>query len=125
MGTYRLTEEDGLTSLSAKRSTGWRTKYVFTLQPQIQSDYELGNWYTSTSPDVPFTSTLIMERVDSDIRYKLMNRRLTIEARDGEVTDERTIGSADELRRVLDETFKVTPPAPVDEVFARLAKTTA
>ena len=51
MGTYRLTEEDGLTSLSAKRSTGWRTKYVFTLQPQIQSDYELGNWYTSTSPN--------------------------------------------------------------------------
>jgi len=125
MGTYRLTEEDGLISLSAKRSTGWRTKYVFTLEPQIQSDYELGNWYTSTSPNVPFTSTLIMERVDSDIRYKLMNRRLTIEARDGEVTDERTIGSADELRRVLDETFKVTPPAPVDEIFARLGKATA
>jgi N-hydroxyarylamine O-acetyltransferase len=54
-----------------------------------------------------------------------MNRRLTIEARDGEITDERMIGSADELRKVLDETFKVTPPAPVDEVFARLAKTTA
>jgi hypothetical protein len=25
--------------------------------------------------------------------------------------------SADELRQVLDETFNVTPPAPVEEIF--------
>src|SRR5580658_6998663 len=37
MGTYRLTPSDGLLSLSAKRGTGWRTLYVFDLQPQIQA----------------------------------------------------------------------------------------
>jgi N-hydroxyarylamine O-acetyltransferase len=120
MGTYRLSETDGLFSLSAKQPTGWRTMYVFNLEPQIQSDYELGNWFTSTSPLVPFISTLIMERVSSDKRYKLINRRFAIEVRDGQVAVERSIGSADELHQVLDETFNVTPPAPVDEIFTRI-----
>jgi N-hydroxyarylamine O-acetyltransferase len=120
MGTYRLSEADGLLSLSAKQPAGWRTMYVFDLEPQIQSDYELGNYYTSTSPRAPFTGTLIMERVSADKRYKLVNRRLTIEARDGQVIFERSIGSADELRRVLDETFNVAPPAPIEEIFARI-----
>ena len=120
MGTYRLSEADGLFSLSAKQPAGWRTMYVFNLEPQIQSDYELGNWFTSTNPLVPFISMLIMERVSSDKRYKLINRRFTIEARDGQVAVERSIDSADELRQVLDETFNVTPPAPVEEIFSRI-----
>jgi N-hydroxyarylamine O-acetyltransferase len=121
MGTYRLAEADGLFSLSARQPAGWRTMYVFTLEPQIQSDYELGSWFTSTHPSTPFPKTLIMERVSSDKRFKLMNRRLTVELRDGETADERMIDSADELRRILDETFNVAPPAPVDEIFARIA----
>ncbi|MGC2825913.1 MAG: arylamine N-acetyltransferase [Pseudolabrys sp.] len=119
MGTYRLGKADGLFSLSAKQPGGWRNMYVFDLEPQIQADYELGNWYTSTSPLVPFISTLVVERVSSDKRYKLVNRRLRIEARDGEVTSERSIGSAEELRQVLDETFNVTPPVQIEEIFAR------
>jgi N-hydroxyarylamine O-acetyltransferase len=120
MGTYRLNEADGLFSLSAKQPAGWRVKYVFNLEPQIQSDHELGNWYTSTNPLVPFISTLIMERVSSDKRYKLIDRKFAIEARDGQVAAERSIGSADELRQVLNETFNVTPPAPVEEIFTRI-----
>ena len=120
MGTYRLSKSGGLFSLSAKQPDGWRTMYLFDLAPQIQADYELANWYTSTSPLVPFTSMLIMERVSRDKRYKLMNRRLRIEARDGQVTSERSIGSAEELRQVLDETFNITPPAPVEDIFDRI-----
>jgi len=120
MGTYRLSQADGLFFLSSKLPAGWRSMYAFNLEPQIQSDYELGNWFTSTSPLAPFMSTLIMERLSRDTRYKLVNRRLTIEARDGQVAVERSIGSADELHQVLEETFNVTPPAPVDEIFARL-----
>jgi hypothetical protein len=41
-----------------------------------------------------------MERVSSDKRYKLINRRFAIEARDGQVAVERSIGSAEELRQV-------------------------
>jgi N-hydroxyarylamine O-acetyltransferase len=118
MGTYRLIEADGQLSLSAKRADGWRTMYVFDLAPQLPSDYELGNWYTSTSPFVPFTSTLVMERVSNGRRHKLVNRHLTTEGRDGEPVSERVLGSAAELQQVLDETFGVTPPASADEIFA-------
>jgi N-hydroxyarylamine O-acetyltransferase len=120
MGTYLLSEADGLFSLSAKQPGGWRTMYVFNLEPQIPSDYELGNWFTSTSPLTPFTSLLIMERLGADKRYKLINSRFIVEARDGEVAEERLLDSAEALGRVLDETFNVAPPAPVEEVFARI-----
>jgi len=122
MGTYRLSDAGGLFLLSARQPAGFRTMYAFDLVQQIPSDYELGNWFTSTSPLVPFTNMLVMERLGPDRRYKLANRRLIIEARDGEVTDERTLGDADELRQVLHETFNVTPPAPVEEIFAGLGE---
>jgi N-hydroxyarylamine O-acetyltransferase len=70
---------------------------MFNLEPQFPSDYELANQYTSTSPNVPFVSTLIVERL----------------------AGERLIGSADEFGRVLDNTFHIRPPAPVAEIFAR------
>jgi len=95
--------------------------YIFTLEPQIQSDYELGNWFTSTHPRVPLTTTLIMDRVGRDKRHKLVNCRLTIEAREGVLADARTIGSAEELHAVLDQTFKITPPVPAAEIFTRIS----
>jgi N-hydroxyarylamine O-acetyltransferase len=120
LGTYRLSERDGLFSLSAKRADGWRTMYVFNLEPQIQSDFELGNWYTSTSPLVPFTSRLIMERVSGAKRYKLTGRRFMVEGRDGVTEVELVIGSAAELGQILDEIFDVTPPVPAEEIFSRI-----
>jgi len=117
MGTYRLTDSEGLFSLSAKRGPGWRTMYVFDLHPQIQADYELGNWFTSTSPVPPFTTRLIMERLAGDRRYKLVDRQLSTEVRDGEVIAERALRSADELSEVLRDTFNVTPPVPAQEIF--------
>jgi N-hydroxyarylamine O-acetyltransferase len=118
MGTYRLSKSDGLFSLEMKRPVGWRTMYVFDLEPQLPSDYEMGNWYVSTNPSTPFVSTLVIERVSSDRRYRLVDRRFTVEAREGELVSERTLESAKELGQVLEEIFELTPPAPVEEVFA-------
>jgi N-hydroxyarylamine O-acetyltransferase len=98
--------------------------YVFDLAPQLASDYQLGNWYTSTSLNVPFTTTLVMERVGRDRRYRLVNGRLIIEGRDGEPAAERVLGSAAELSEVLDGIFNVVPPAPVEELFAVIADQT-
>ena len=83
MGTYRLSEADGLFCLSAIQPAGWRRMYTFNLEPQIQSDYEIGSWFAATHPAAPFSSTLIMERVSDEKRYKLVNRKFAIEARDG------------------------------------------
>jgi N-hydroxyarylamine O-acetyltransferase len=120
MGTYRLTLADGLYTLSAKQPAGWRVMYVFDLAPQIPADFELGNWFTSTSPLAPFKQRLIMERLAADKRYKLINRRFVVEARDGEIASESMVASAAELRGILEETFGVTAPAPAEEIFARL-----
>ena len=122
MGKFLLTQAGGLFSLNVKQPAGWRTAYVFNLEPQIPSDYEVANWYTSTSQKVPFASTLIMERLTPDRRYQLINNRLVIQLRDGEIAEERVLGSADELARVLDQTFHVSPPAPAQEIFARLSR---
>jgi len=121
MGTYRLSQTEGLFSLAAKRGTGWRTMYVFDLQPQIRADYDLGNYFTSTSPLVPFTGRLIMEKLAAYRRYKLVNRTFVAEVRDGEVIAEETIGSADQLRRIIDEKFNVMVPVPAAELFDRTA----
>jgi N-hydroxyarylamine O-acetyltransferase len=59
--------------------------YAFNLEPQIPADFELANYYASTSPNVPFTSMLIVERVGRDSRHKIVNRPFMIEARDGEL----------------------------------------
>jgi N-hydroxyarylamine O-acetyltransferase len=120
MGTFRFDELDGRFWVNAKQPAGWRTMYVFDLAPQIQSDYELGNYLTSTSSDTPFTTTLILERVTTDARYRLVNRRLTIEAREGHVRSERSIDNADELRQVLHEIFNVEAPVPIEDVFRRI-----
>lgn len=121
MGTFRLTQsDDGLFWLAAKQPAGWRTMYVFDLHPQLPADYALGNWYTSTHPSVPFTSMVVMERLAREARYKLVNRRLVIEARDGEMASERMIETAGELGRVIEETFGVTLPVPADEIWGRI-----
>jgi len=122
MGTYTLTEADGALLLSAKRAGGWRGMYQFDLIPQLPSDYELGNWYTSTNPAVPFPTTLVLERVTSDRRFKLVNRHLIVEGRDGEQLSTRMLESAGELRQVLDETFNVASPVPVEELYAIISR---
>jgi N-hydroxyarylamine O-acetyltransferase len=121
MGTYRLTQSDGLLSLGAKRQGGWRTLYVFDLHPQLQADYELGNWFTSTNPFIPLTTRLIMERLAGGRRYRLVDRLLSTEARDGEVVAERTVQSASELGEAMRDTFKVTPPVPAEEIFTKIS----
>ncbi|MBR0831020.1 arylamine N-acetyltransferase [Bradyrhizobium manausense] len=120
MGTFRFDERDGRFWVNARQPAGWRTMYVFDLAPQLASDYELGSYFTATSSVTPFTSTLILERVAIDARYRLVNRRLIVEAREGEVRNERNIDSADELRQVLHEIFNVEAPTPIEDVFVRI-----
>lgn len=80
----------------------------------------LGNWFASTSPLSPFTRTLMLERIVGDRRCKLINRRLVLEARDGEVAAEREIADAADLAEALRTQFGLEPPAPAEEILARI-----
>ncbi|MGJ4948917.1 arylamine N-acetyltransferase family protein [Bradyrhizobium sp. HKCCYLS20291] len=119
MGTFRIGMWNSLYTVSAKQPAGWRMMYAFDLTPQIQADYVLGSWYTSTNPTVPATHTLMMERVQPGERHKLVGRRYQRQARDGELIVERIIESAAELGRVMDEIFRVTPPVAIEDIWAR------
>src|SRR6185312_3980843 len=99
---YRLERDGELLALAVWLNDAWRRAYVFDLTPQLPADYMISNWYCATSPDFLFTSMLVAERLTADARYNLINTRLTERRRDGAVS-ERTIETADELGRVLEE----------------------
>jgi N-hydroxyarylamine O-acetyltransferase len=120
MGTFKISESGGQYEMKAMQSAGWRTAYVFDLQPQIHADFELGNWYTSTSPGVVFANVLIIEKVGDGKRHKLINRNFVVEARDGEVKEHHEIQSAELFAATLKDIFGLELPLPSDEVFNRL-----
>jgi N-hydroxyarylamine O-acetyltransferase len=121
MAAFRLEEADGLYWLSAKQPASWRTMYAFNLEPQYASDYELANWFTSTNPQAPFLNFLIVERLDADRRHKLVNNRYIVEGREGELLSETELASANDLGRILEEAFNISPPAPVEAIYAKIA----
>jgi N-hydroxyarylamine O-acetyltransferase len=119
-GAYRLAGSGGQFSLDARQPGGWRTAYMFDLTPQENSDYEMANWYSSTHPRSIFLENLILEKVAGGRRYKLVNRRFVIEAHGGQAVQGRNIESAEDLGRILRETFDVVPPVPAEQVLARI-----
>ena len=105
--------------VSARLPTGWQDMYRFNLEPQYPSDYVVSNWFTATHPDSIFTNALVMERLTPTVRVSLNNRRLIERWPDGRAA-ERTLNSAAELGEALEVVFGVTPPAPVEAVWAKL-----
>ena len=122
MGTYRFDWRDGLFYLAVKQPNGWREMYAFNLEPQLPSDAEQANWFTSTYPAAPFTSNVIVERVDSSARYKLINRRYVKEAREGEVVEERAINDVDDCSKTFQEAFGIVLPSEIRQIFSRVPK---
>lgn len=116
--TYRIERAGDLFALAVRQDEAWRRAYVFDLQSQLATDYEMANWYCSTHPESLFTGILIMERLTDEGRFNLVNTRLVERRRDGRVS-ERVLGDARELGEVLEKVFDVEPPAPVDELFAK------
>lgn len=84
----------------------WRPLYSFDTQPQIQADYEVGNWYLCNHPESHFLSTVMAARADTDRRYALRNGELTVHYADGR-TDRTVLETGAQVRRVLDEVFHI------------------
>jgi len=118
-GRYRLDRDGALLALKVMTGGDWRCAYVFNLEPQVHADYVAASWFTSTHPEVLFTSTLLAERLTERARCSLVNTRLTETPRGG-TPSERLLASAAEFGAALEELFGVTPPAPVDQIFAKL-----
>jgi N-hydroxyarylamine O-acetyltransferase len=101
----------------------WVPLYRFSLLPQLPTDYEMANWFTSTCPNTLFTANLMCAHPEPDRRYALLNRKFTIRRRDGRA-ERRTLAGAAELHEVLTRDFRVVlPEADSRAVWERIEAT--
>ncbi len=108
-GPFRLTKAGEEFVMEAKIGDKWTALYRFDLQEQFLTDYEVGNWYTSTHPKSPFVTDLMAARTDSGCRYTLRNNVLSVHRLSG-LTERRKIGSAYDLHKTLEDVFRLTLP---------------
>ncbi len=120
-GTERIVQDGEVFTLEAQLPAGWTPVYRFTTEPHLPVDYEPLNWFTGTHPGSIFCHNLRLERLTAECRAGLLNDKLTLRSREGEVQSRR-IASADELAQVLDTVFDIEPPIAADALFARLPK---
>jgi N-hydroxyarylamine O-acetyltransferase len=102
--TYRFVATGGGFEMQADLSGTWTPLYRFTEEPQAQVDYDIANWFISTSPASRFVQNLTLARPAADRRAAVLNDRLTIRFRDGRV-EESAIDGVQGLRNVMAEYF--------------------
>jgi N-hydroxyarylamine O-acetyltransferase len=98
---YRLRSLEGGISLDVFRDGEWLPAWDLPLEPCVDADFEMANWWTSAHPDSHFRNTLIVSRVDRQARHALLDNRYTVRAVGGEVI--RTILDAEGIEQVLRE----------------------
>lgn len=122
--TFRLIATvDGGFAMDALLQGAWKTLYRFDLQPQLLPDYELANWFVATHPQSHFTTSLIAALPFPGGRLALSNHQLSV-YRAGAAAEQRSLGSAAELRAVLQNDFGLTLPE-TPELEQRLRQFTA
>jgi N-hydroxyarylamine O-acetyltransferase len=100
---------------------GWHDLYWFTLEPALPIDYEIGNWFTSTSPSSRFHADFLAERLTSEGRLSVFNAKVTRRGPNGDV-DQRILTTADEFAAILDKDLGITPPVDPAIIWERLPK---
>jgi N-hydroxyarylamine O-acetyltransferase len=115
-------EPDGTWTLAVQEAGAWADVYRFESTPAEWADYEVANWYTSTSPDSFFTGNLIACRVLESGRATLFNDRETERDASGVRTLTRVVASADALMHCLREDFGIdASDFDTGALFARVA----
>jgi len=120
---YRIVEEGPVYVLQSLRADGWFDLYSFNLEEQLPIDYEVANYYTATHPESHFTFTLTAQLPGTSERFRLTNRRFTIETPTG--ITESNVETDDELIELLGNRFGLEFPRGTRFPFAELAPTAA
>src|SRR5437773_1088858 len=106
--TYRLVEDEGQWVLRSLRDSGWADLYAFTLEPQLDVDFEVANHYVSTHPQSRFVQALTAQRVEPVARHTLVNRDYSVDR--GTEIRRQTLRSDDELLDLLASDFGLRFP---------------
>ena len=85
---YRLVDDGGAWTLQLALPDGWADLYRFTLEPQLPVDYEVSNWFTSTSPTSHFTRMITVARTTPEGRLTLRGRELSRRRGERELLDD-------------------------------------
>lgn len=93
--------------------------YELVRQPQVESDFEMMNWYSATHPESLFRKILMVARVTPQARYTLRDSRLTVRFPGGE-TEQRILDAA-EIEQVLADIFGLPVEPAWRPVIARAA----
>lgn len=101
--TFRLVPLGDDLSLEARLGENWTSVYLLSREAQLDVDYELANWFTATHPSSHFRHDLIVALKTPRACYTLAHNRLSVRTPDGDL--QRRLLSADEIERVLAETF--------------------
>lgn len=116
-----LAVNDGGFKLQALLGRVWKSLYRFDLQPQLEPDYEIANYYLYTHPSSHFRTSLLAARPTPDCRYGLANNFLSTHPRNGP-SQRKALTSVAQVRDTLQEIFQLTLPTgpDLDEAIARV-----
>jgi N-hydroxyarylamine O-acetyltransferase len=106
---FRIVPAAGDFLLQALVRGAWKSLYRFGTEEHLLPDYEVANWYTSTSPQSIFLTSLMAARVVPGCRFALLNNDLAIHTPDG-ATERRTLESGGAIATALEDLFGVRLP---------------
>lgn len=118
---HRLTVDGNVWTLSKKSPEGWIPQHASTNEPQRLIDYQVYHHYVSTHPNSPFSSKLIVMRLDDGISRRLVGHELTTEYADGRV--EQRVVRPDEVDAVLKELDVELSEEELEHVLGRVFPT--
>nr|ACN58812.1 arylamine N-acetyltransferase [uncultured bacterium BLR9] len=119
-GRFRILRNGDFFDEQGKIGGEWTTLYRFTLEEQIDDDYEVANWFTAAHPRSHFRHRLMVARLPKGRRLGMLNNRFSVHRLDGSV-ERRELGSAEEIAQVLENEFGLALPGPRGEILAALA----
>lgn len=112
--SYRITLKEPLGATLQRREVGdWYDQYAFSLEQVLPVDIQMGNHYTSTSPDVHFTRHRFIRLTHPLGRTDLVEMELSL-VRDGE-KETRTLSGGEEYLAALKEHFGVDLDADISD----------
>lgn len=112
--------EDNAVLLESLLGERWANVYRFDLIEAGRPDFEVANWYTSTSPDSVFTGNLMLGRVTPHGRIAMFNDRLTERDASGAQSSV-VLRSARELEACLAGRFGIALDGfDINALFARI-----
>ncbi len=107
----RIVREGSVDFHQVRHGEVWNDVYEFTGEEMPLVDRTVASWFTSAHPHSHFRDRLMAARaLDDGRRLTLLNRELTMRARDGS-TETRSIDTPEELLKVLAESFGLEFPA--------------